>query len=125
MGGAGFGTRLYDMVRNGEARARRGEIESFSSGKTLQLDTGETIDADLVICATGWDQDLSLLHPALRAEVQRDGKFHLYRHIVPPTEQRLGFVGYASSTNNMLTSEIAAHWLSECALSDQQGTRKC
>jgi cation diffusion facilitator CzcD-associated flavoprotein CzcO len=118
MGGAGFGTRLYDMVRNGEARARRGEIESFAGGTTLQLDSGEEIDADLVICATGWKQDLSLLQPALRDEVQQDGKFHLYRHIVPPTEPRLGFVGYASSTNNMLTSEIAAHWLSECFLDE-------
>ena len=118
MGGAGFGTRLYDMVRNGEARARRGEIASFAGGTTLQLDTGETIDADLVICATGWDQNLSFLSPALRDAVTRDGKFHLYRHILPPTEPRLGFVGYASSTNNMLTSEIAAHWLSEYFLGE-------
>lgn len=118
MGGAGFGTRLYEMVRNGEARAQRGEIESFSGGTTLQLNTGEEIDADLVICATGWDQDLSLLSAPLQDEVQRDGKFHLYRHIVPPTEPRLGFVGYASSTNNMLTSEIAAHWLAASFLNE-------
>jgi hypothetical protein len=46
--------------------------------------------------------------------VRRDGCFRLYRHILPPTERRLGFVGYASSTACQLTSEVAAHWLSQC-----------
>ncbi|PSQ95468.1 MAG: hypothetical protein BRD55_10555 [Bacteroidetes bacterium SW_9_63_38] len=116
MGRAGYGTDFYEMMRDGEAHARRTEMQSFTRGRTLQLDTGEEIDADLVIFATGWRQDLSLLNPELQEVVKREGRFQLYRHILPPTEQRLGFVGYASSTNNMLTSEIAAHWLSECFL---------
>ncbi len=116
MGRAGYGTRFYEMVRNGEARARRAEIDAFADGTTLRLDTGEEIDADLVVFATGWDQELSLLSTDLRAAAERDGRFRLYRHILPLTEQRSGFVGYASSTNNMLTSEIGAHWCSEAFL---------
>jgi hypothetical protein len=41
------------------------------------------------------------------------------RHTLPPTEQRLGFVGYASSTACQLTSEISAHWLSQTFRGEQ------
>lgn len=44
--------------------------------------------------------------------MMRDGRFRLYRHILPPTEPRLGFIGFASSTACQLSSEISAHWLS-------------
>jgi len=109
----GIGTRFYEVLREGSARARRAEIQRFSGRNTLRLGTGEEIEADLVIFATGWRQDLSVLDSELREEVQRDGKFHLYRHILPPNERHLGFVGYASAANNALTSEVAAHWLSQ------------
>ena len=47
-------------------------------------------------------------------QVQKNGQFRLYRHILPPQQPALGFIGYASSTACQLTSEIAAHWLSQC-----------
>ena len=116
----GIGTRFYEALREGSARAKCAEIRSFSRMNTLQLKTGEEIEADLVIFATGWRQDLSLLDSGLREEIRREGKFHLYRHILPPGERRLGFVGYASAANSPLTSEIAAHWLSQCFLGELQ-----
>lgn len=66
-----------------------------------------------MIFATGWRRSLPFLGPELQAAVVRDGNFQLYCHILPPTEPRLGFVGYASSTACQLTSEISAHWLSQ------------
>lgn len=45
--------------------------------------------------------------------VQKDGCLRLYRHILPPQQPSLGFIGYASSTACQLTSKIAAHWLSQ------------
>jgi hypothetical protein len=58
-------------------------------------------------------QTLPFLVPELASAVLHDGHFRLYRHILPPTEQRLGFIGYASSTACPLTAEISAHWLSQ------------
>lgn len=110
----GIGTRFYEVMGEGLARARRAGVRSFSGRNTLQLETGEEIETDLVICATGWRRDLSMLDTELREEVQREGKIHLYRHILPPREQHLGFVGYGSAGNNALTSEVGAHWLSQC-----------
>jgi hypothetical protein len=108
----GIGQEAYDMARRGQLVARRDEISTFPGGTEVLLASGERIAADVVIFATGWRQSLPFLTPELRSAVLRDGHWQLYRHILPPTEPHLGFIGYASSTACQLTSEVCAHWLS-------------
>jgi dimethylaniline monooxygenase (N-oxide forming) len=110
----GIGVEFYDVLRGGTLVTKRARIAEFARPTTIVLDTGERVEADVVVFATGWRQRIDFLDSELSAEVQRNGKFHLYRHILPPREPRLGFIGYASSTACQLTSEIAAHWLSQC-----------
>lgn len=106
------GTEVYDEVRAGRIDPRRAEVDRFIDGERIRLDTGATIAADVVVCATGFTQQVDFLSPDLRAEVQDDdGFFTLYRHILPPRERHLGFVGYASSIGTTLSSEVASHWL--------------
>ena len=109
----GLGDEFFVAMREGKARTLRGRIRRFSSPSTLELEGGEQIDADIVIYGTGWQQEVSFLDTELQKSVQRDGGFDLYRHILPLDVPELGFVGYASSTANQLTAEIAAHWLSQ------------
>jgi hypothetical protein len=110
--GVGVGAEAYRKVNAGEIEAKRAEISTFFGDRRLRLDTGETLQADLVVCATGWNQSVDFLGPELRPLVRdADGFFTLYRHILPPREQHLGFVGYASSIGATLTSEAAANWL--------------
>lgn len=113
----GIGAYFYDALQEGLARAKHAEIQSFTEN-TLRLNSGKEINADLVIFATGWQQDVSILDTELQEIVRPDGNFHLYRFILPPREQRLGFIGYASSGINTLTSEISAHWISEYFLGE-------
>jgi cation diffusion facilitator CzcD-associated flavoprotein CzcO len=110
----GVGGEFYEVLRLGTLVTKRAQIAAFTGPRTVQLSTGERLDADVVVCATGWRQGIEFLDADLRALVRTDGCFRLYRHILPPAEQRLGFVGYASSTACQLTSEVAAHWLSQC-----------
>jgi Flavin-binding monooxygenase-like len=115
----GIGVEFCDLARRGQFAAKRARIAEFAGPTTILLDSGERVEADAVVFATGWRQRIDFLDADLRDEVQREhGKFHLYRHILPPREPRLGFVGYASSTACQLTSEIAAHWLSQCFLGE-------
>lgn len=109
----GIGADIYQALREGRVTTRRDGIASFRDKHTLQLDSGETLETDIVVCATGWQQRLDFLDAPLQEAVLPDGRFRLYRHILPPAEPRLGFVGYASSGNTPLSSELAAHWLSE------------
>jgi dimethylaniline monooxygenase (N-oxide forming) len=110
----GIGEAFYQVLRQGLVQARRTQNVSFAGKDRVQLDSGEQLPADIVICATGWCQNLAFLDAGLRQEIEVNGRFQLYRHILPPQEQHLGFVGYASSANCPLLSELAAHWLSQC-----------
>ncbi|MDX1658692.1 MAG: NAD(P)-binding domain-containing protein [Nitriliruptorales bacterium] len=107
----GIGRKFYDAVRNGRATPIRAEIDHVTEAGTVQLSTGQMLDPDVIVFATGWHQQVDFLAPDLQDAVQTGGRFRLYRHILPPAEPRLGFVGYAQSFLSQLTSEIAAHWL--------------
>jgi cation diffusion facilitator CzcD-associated flavoprotein CzcO len=109
----GVAPEFYALARQGRLDPKRDVIAAFDSGDKLQLAGGEQIAADVVIFATGWRQTLGFLAPDLASAAMQDGRFQLYRNILPPTEPRLGFVGYASSIACQLTSEISAHWLSQ------------
>lgn len=110
----GIGEKFFHVLRHGSARARRVRGLAFSGDNRMRIDDSDVIDADVVIFATGWEQEVPFLDRALSQAVRPDRAFHLYRHILPSAEPRLGFIGYASSANSPLTSEVAAHWLSQC-----------
>ena len=112
----GVGTDFYEAVNQGRAVVRRDRIRAFSGDTEIRLESGDAIEADVVILATGWKQRLDFLEAGLRSVAADEQGFRLYRHIVPPEEPKLGFVGYASTIANTLTSEISAHWLSDVFL---------
>jgi dimethylaniline monooxygenase (N-oxide forming) len=108
----GAGGEFYDLLRRGQIIARRNTVSRFTR-TGLELSNGEHLSADIVIFATGWKQSVPFLAPELRDAVQRHGRMKLYRFILPPHEQRLGFIGYVASVACQLTSELGAHWLSQ------------
>jgi dimethylaniline monooxygenase (N-oxide forming) len=116
----GMAPEFYDLARQGRLDLRRDEIAAVGNGAELLLASGDRVAADVVIFATGWRQTLPFLAPELASAALQHGHFRLYRHILPPAEQRLGFVGYASSTACQLTSEISAHWLSQMFRGEQR-----
>jgi len=109
----GIGTEAYALVRSGRIRIKKSVIRRFRGGNAIELADGEVVDADVVIFATGFTQAVPFLEDSIRREVEREDGFHLYRFIVPPAVPHLGFIGYNSSTACQLTSEVAAHWLSD------------
>jgi dimethylaniline monooxygenase (N-oxide forming) len=108
----GAGGEFYDLLRRGQVIARRSNVSRFTRAG-LELSTGEQLSADIVIFATGWEQSVPFLAPELRDAVQKHGRLKLYRFILPPHEQRLGFIGYVASIACQFTSELGAHWLSQ------------
>jgi len=110
----GTGSEFYDALKLGKLSLRRAGVSRFAGAAAIELDNGESLDADVVVFATGWRQGIPFLDSDLKSRVIKDDRLHLYRHILPPGQPGLGFVGYASSTACQLTSELAAHWLSQC-----------
>ncbi|MBI1211647.1 MAG: FAD-dependent oxidoreductase [Alphaproteobacteria bacterium] len=108
--GFGFKDNLRKL-RNGEIDAVKGEIASLDADGATLAD-GRRIAAQLVILATGFEQDLSILSDEDRAKVLApNGDYRLYRHIVAPALEGLTFNGYNGTTAVPLTSEISAHWI--------------
>ncbi|HEX9114387.1 MAG TPA: NAD(P)/FAD-dependent oxidoreductase [Nitrospirota bacterium] len=110
----GVGGEMYKVLDSGKLVLKRAGLSRFTDADEIELDTGEAVKADVVVFATGYRLDLSFLEPGLLSQVQRNSQLRLYRHILPPRQSRIGFIGYASSTACQLTSEVAAHWLSQC-----------
>lgn len=104
---------LHGLLDSGKLVLKRAGISRFTDADELELDNGERIKADVVVFATGYRLDLSFFEADLLSQVQRNGQLRLYRHILPPLQPRIGFIGYASSTACQLTSEVGAHWLSQ------------
>ena len=83
----------------------------------VELRDGEVLPADVVICGTGFRQEV----PFLAADVQRQitderGNFQLWRQIQPLTVPRLFFSGYNSSFFSPLSAEMAAVWIADLLL---------
>ena len=104
---------FFDAVHADRIRPHRSTIRSAAPG-ALELENGETVDADVVIFGTGFKQQAPFLADSVRRTVQEQaGVFHLYRNLIHPDVPRLGFIGYNSSLYSQLTSEIGARWLAE------------
>eukprot|EP01125_Pyxidicula_operculata_P000640 TRINITY_DN10634_c0_g1_i1.p1 TRINITY_DN10634_c0_g1~~TRINITY_DN10634_c0_g1_i1.p1 ORF type:complete len:520 (-),score=83.05 TRINITY_DN10634_c0_g1_i1:127-1686(-) len=106
----------YPFVKSGKIKTIKSEIDSFISADEIKLKNGQTIQADVVVCATGWKIQPpfgDLVDPSDIGFTPKE--IRLYRNIVPtsPKYEGLGFVGYLSALDNALTSEISANWLSD------------
>jgi hypothetical protein len=104
----GVGGEFYKQLTADHVDVKRGSITSFLAPDKIMLDTGEQLEGDVIIFATGWRQGVSFLTEELQNCIQKNGYFHLYRHIVPPEEPHMGLIGYQSSIACQLSSEIAA-----------------
>lgn len=102
---------FYEKVRSGQIQAKRTEIARLE-GKQIILKNGETLEADVLVCGTGFTQALPFLEERYRQLiVDAKGGFQLFRNIIHPLVPQLGFVGFNSSLFTTLTSEVAANWL--------------
>ncbi|CAN8292460.1 unnamed protein product [Cochlearia groenlandica] len=82
----------------------------------IEFDDGTTLEADVVILATGYDGKKKL--KAIVPEPFRTwlefpcGIMPLYRGTIHPLIPNMGFVGYVQSNSNLHTSELRTLWLS-------------
>ena len=84
-------------------------------GKTFaRLTDGRRLHADIVVCGTGWHQEVPFLAADMQAKLfDARGNFRLYRCILPPLVQGLAFNGYNSSFFSPLSAEMGALWIAD------------
>ncbi|MBV6626500.1 MAG: NAD(P)-binding domain-containing protein [Rivularia sp. (in: Bacteria)] len=104
---------FYKYVESGKIKAKKASIAKFLSGG-VELDSGEQLQADVVIFGTGFHQDIAFLEQKYRQLVMdENGNFKMFRNLIHPDIPNMGFLGYNSSFFCPLTSEIGAWWLAE------------
>ncbi|MET4575798.1 flavin-containing monooxygenase [Ottowia thiooxydans] len=103
---------FYEKIAAGTLGVRKGvSITALQPGQAL-LSNGETVPADIVVCGTGWNQQVPFFDANLLQRVtDAQGNFRLYRSIMPTNVPRLAFNGYNSSFFSQLNCEIGALWL--------------
>ena len=102
---------FYKAVREGRIRMARGNPTGYEPG-SIMVDGTVQIEADIVVLAIGWRQDLPFLDEETRGKlIEPDGQYRLYRLIVNPDVPDLGFVGFNSSFVSTLSAELGAQWL--------------
>jgi len=50
-----YPTNFYDLVRQGRVKVVIGEIRNLESGREVVLKSGDKLEVDAVVCATGWE----------------------------------------------------------------------
>ncbi|MFQ6397243.1 flavin-containing monooxygenase [Nocardia sp. KC 131] len=106
---------FYEQVAAGRIAVHRdttiSEMLGGEQGPGVQLSSGGRIQADIVICATGYRQRVPFLTPYIQRQLtDDDGNFRLHRQILPVGVPNLTFAGYNSSVISALNAEVAAHW---------------
>ena len=70
---AGVIDDFFDLLNAGRITAKRTSIAKFTE-TGVELVSGERLDADLVVFATGWRRDLSFLEESLKNQIIRSDK---------------------------------------------------
>jgi len=109
---------FFAAVEAGAIRVERGaeihRLQISGRGPSAQLTSGEVVPADVVICGTGWTQNVAFLSSDVMAKVtDNDGNFRLFRGVKPIGVPNLLFNGYNSSLFCQLNSEMGALWIAD------------
>ena len=105
--------QYYDQVRSGRIIPSKGELTAFTE-EGLELKSGKTVQAEVIIFGTGYTQSLPFLDPEVKVNLTgSDGNYRLYRNILPIGVPDLAFNGYNSSMACQFSAEMAAYWLGE------------
>lgn len=103
---------LQDLVESNDVNVKIGKIDHYAGGDSIKLDSGDIINADLIIYATGFKQDYSMFPENIvhDLDIQNDG-LYLYRQILPQKVKNLAFIGKAATISNISSYGIQAEWL--------------
>ena len=87
-------------------------LRADGAGPSAALSDSSTVPADVVVCGTGWLQQVPFLSDELQRKLTDErGNFALYHQIQPLEVPRLSFCGYNSSFFSPLSAELAALWI--------------
>ncbi len=105
---------FFEKVVSKKICFEKTEIAELLPSKEVVLMNGKKIPADILVCGTGWKQEVPFMEEGVMKKViNKNGDFRLYKNQLPIGTHHLAFNGYNSSFYSQLSSEIGALWLAE------------
>ena len=108
------------LKRDGRIIGKLATIDRIVNESTIRLDSGEELQVDMIICATGFIEGFPFLSPTQAQTMgvptgmsDRETEFNLYRRIVPVGVPNVAFIGFTLSSCNWMIFEAASHWISD------------
>jgi dimethylaniline monooxygenase (N-oxide forming) len=99
---------FFQKVREGKIIVKQAEIACVD-GKSVTLTNGEKLESDLIVFATGFKQTIPFLPDHFMNKLlDKQGNSLLYHHVLPAGVPALAFVGYNSSIQSTISSQLAA-----------------
>ena len=107
---------FFEAVRAGRITVRRdaevARLDGDGRDLAAELADGARVAADVVVCGTGFRQEVPFLDDDVLARLRdAGGSFRLHRHVQPLDVPHLSFAGYNSSLFSPLSAEVAAVWI--------------
>jgi cation diffusion facilitator CzcD-associated flavoprotein CzcO len=103
---------FFSSAARGDFKTTKGEIKEIRP-KSLLSKSGEEIDCDVLVAATGYKAGQSFLPAQLQSLKEDDGMW-LYQNMVHPEFPNLIFLNSNTTTfTNITTASIQARWLAE------------
>ena len=102
--------RFFGLIGEGKIGTRPYEIESFEKNG-VRLTSGEYLQADIILYATGWRHDYSYLPSNMLTKIYDQDGMHLYRHMLHPALPGFAFIGGVQGINSATLYAIQSTWL--------------
>jgi cation diffusion facilitator CzcD-associated flavoprotein CzcO len=111
---------FLEAIDEGRIVVRRGTHVTRLGGGDLpnaELQDGLVLPADVVVAATGYDQDLGLFSEAARqALVDEHGDLALVRYALPAGLPNVAFIGWVNSFRSLIGAEMQSLWVAAVML---------
>lgn len=116
MAGVGYSSGYVDLVKSGKIRVQSG-IQS-AQGNTVTFTNGHKEDFDVILCATGFEFDLSSLPQDVQDKILHRNPYTdkndcaLYKYTLVPGIDNLALLGYYNNIGEMIPSaEMQARYV--------------
>ncbi|CAF3269127.1 unnamed protein product [Rotaria socialis] len=110
-----------DFIRlksEGRIIGRLGIIDEIIDRTTVRLNTGEELQVDMVISATGYIRQFPFFsqeHAQMMNLTESNGniELNLYRRVIPVGIPNIAFIGFTGASSYWMVAEVASHWISD------------
>uniref|UniRef100_A0A0E0L926 Flavin-containing monooxygenase n=1 Tax=Oryza punctata TaxID=4537 RepID=A0A0E0L926_ORYPU len=103
--------KFYDRVEEGSILIKRAISFSFCTDGLVLDDTGERVEADVVVLATGFRGDQKLKDMFVSAMFKQMVAAPLYRQCIHPRIPQMAVIGYTENLTSIYTFEMMAKWV--------------